>query len=223
MSQFFILFHKEMQRGWRLIFDGCVQAAFFIMIASLFPLAVGPAPDRLAELATALIWIAALLSVIPAFDRLFADDLRQGWIELLMSCQIPIWMYVIAKLLSWYVLSLLPFLCVLPVISIMMGLNPAVWPVLFLSLALGMAAILLLGGMSAGLSSGARRSAMLLAIIVLPLTLPLIVFGVMATEAALQGLSAWPHLKLLASATLFFAVLCPPATHLALKSTIEDR
>ncbi len=223
MGHFLILFSKEVQKGWRLVLDGCIQAAFFIMIASLFPLAVGPAPDKLAELGAALIWIAALLSVLPAFDRLFADDLRLGWIEQLMSCHIPIWIYVIAKLASWYLLSLLPFLCVLPVIALMIGLELAVWPILFLSLALGMAAILLLGGMSAGLSSGARRSAMLLAILVLPLTLPLLVFGVMATEAALQGLSPWPHLKLLAAASLFFAVICPPATHLALKSAIEDR
>ena len=57
-----------------------------------------------------------------------------------------------------------------------MGLDGQVWPVLMLSLALGMGAILLLGGMSAGLGTGARRSAMLLAILVLPLTLPVLVF-----------------------------------------------
>lgn len=223
MHHFFILLFRELQRGWRLILDGCVQAAFFLMIAALFPLAVGPAPNKLAELAAALIWIAALLSLIPAFDRLFSDDLRLGWVEQVMSCRIPVWIYVWAKLVSWYLLSLIPFLIILPVLGVMMGLDREVWPVLMLSLALGMGAILLLGGMSAGLSTGARRSAMLLAILVLPLTLPVLVFGVMATEAALQGLSPWPHLKLLGAAFLFFAVICPPATQLALKSAIEDR
>ena len=37
MHHFFILLFRELQRGWRLILDGCVQAAFFLMIAALFP------------------------------------------------------------------------------------------------------------------------------------------------------------------------------------------
>ena len=220
---FFLLLKREIGAGWPVITDALSQAAFFIMIALLFPLAVGPAPDRLAELAAALIWIAALLSAIPGFDRLFADDMRGGWCEQLLSYGTPLWLYIYAKLTGWFILSIIPLLSILPFLSIMMGLETASVPMLALSLSVGMFAILLLGGLTAGLSMGARRSAMLLSVLILPLVLPVLIFGVMAVEASIAGQPAWPHLKLLLAICLFFAVICPPATQFALKSAIEER
>jgi len=223
MTLFWLLFKGEVGKGWPVIADALSQAAFFVMIAVLFPLAVGPAPDRLAELAGALIWIAALLSAIPAFDRLFIEDMRSGWCEQLLSYGTPLWLYIYAKLAGWFVLSILPLIGILPFLSIMMGLSLASLPVLALSLSVGVFAMLLLGGLAAGLSMGARRSAMLLSVLILPLMLPVLIFGVMAVEASIAGQSAWPHIKLLLALCLFFAVICPPATQFALKSAIEER
>ena len=81
MGVFILCLRREALLGTGALGDHIGQAAFFIMIAALFPLAVGPSADTLRMLGPSVIWISALLSALPAFDRLFAEDDRQGWLE----------------------------------------------------------------------------------------------------------------------------------------------
>ena len=55
---------------------------FFIIVVSLFPLGVGPQPELLRTLAPGVLWVAALLATMLSLPRLFAEDLRDGTLEL---------------------------------------------------------------------------------------------------------------------------------------------
>ena len=75
----------------------------------------------------------------------------------------------------------------------------------------GMAAIVL----------GARRGGVLLPLLVLPLATPVLIFGTAAADAAAGGLSARPHLLLLAAVLSGLLPLCPLAAGAALRGAAE--
>ena len=69
--------------------DILAQLGFFVMITALFVLAAGPEGDRLVLIGLAGLWMAALASMVPAFDRLYEAEARSGWLDQLLvsHCQ----------------------------------------------------------------------------------------------------------------------------------------
>ena len=57
---------------------------FFLIVASLFPIGISPDPDRLAEIASGVLWISALLASLLAMDNLFRSDYEDGSLEQLL-------------------------------------------------------------------------------------------------------------------------------------------
>ena len=223
MGVFILCLRREALLGTGTLGDHIGQAAFFIMIATLFPLAVGPSADTLRMLGPSVIWISALLSALPAFDRLFAEDDRRGWLEQVGLLPGGLTGYVLARLLSWYILSVAPLLVITPVLALLYDLPVAVLTVLLPSLALGTACLNLLGSISAALTLGARRTALLVALLLLPLSLPIVIFGVAIADAFLTGQSFSGQAKLLGAVFLFLMASSPVATIAALRSALEDK
>ena len=50
---------------------------FFLLVAVLFPFAVGPEPSLLARTGGGVLWVAALLASILPLDRLVAAEARK--------------------------------------------------------------------------------------------------------------------------------------------------
>jgi len=224
MSQaFFICLKRDIAIGWQNAGDLIAQLGFYLMIATLFPLAVGPAPEQLAELAVSIIWIAALLSVAPSFDKHFSSDLDTGWIDQIALSGRGLFGYVAAKGTAQITMSALPLLIFTPVIAGLLGLPNQLLPVLMLSLLIGIIGLNLLGLIAAALTLGARRAGLLGAVLVLPLALPLLIFGVMTSEARIMGFSAAPHLALLCASVLVILVIAPLACIAGLRAALEDK
>jgi len=57
---------------------------FFLIVITLFPLVIGPDPKLLSRIAPGVAWVAALLSALLSFERLFRDDFIDGSLEQLM-------------------------------------------------------------------------------------------------------------------------------------------
>lgn len=214
---------RELRIGWLSAGDIVAQLGFYLMIATLFPLAVGPASETLAELAVSVIWIAALLSVAPAFDKLFSADFETGWIDQIYLSKQPLLIYVLAKGMAHILMSGLPLLLMTPIVAGLMGLPAPLLPVLLLSLSLGIIGLNLLGLLAAALTLGARRAGLLGAVLILPLAFPLLIFGVMACEAPQIGMSSAPHLSLLLASVLALLVISLWACVMGLTSALEDR
>ncbi|MEM7644884.1 MAG: heme exporter protein CcmB, partial [Pseudomonadota bacterium] len=64
--------------------------AFFLILATLVPLAIGPQPDLLAPIAPGILWFGALLACLLSLDRLFALDAEDGSLDLLATAPIPL-------------------------------------------------------------------------------------------------------------------------------------
>ena len=222
MRAFFVCLKRDVAVGWQNIGDLIAQLGFYLMIATLFPLAVGPAPQQLEALAVSVIWIAALLSVAPSFDRQFSADLDTGWLAQVAVSGNGLFPYVAAKAVSQIILSTLPLMIFTPVIAGLMGLSPSLFPILMLSLLIGMIGLNLLGLIAGALTLGARRAGLLGAVLILPLALPLLIFGVMSSESILMGFSAAPHLALLCASVLVVLVITPLACIAGLRAALEE-
>ena len=61
--------------------DVATALLFFVIVASLFPLGVGPEPNQLRAMAAGVVWIAALLAALLSLPRLFAADHVDGTLE----------------------------------------------------------------------------------------------------------------------------------------------
>ena len=80
--------------------DVLMMLGFFIIIIALFPLAIGPKTAMLETLGIPMIWIAALLSSLAGFDRLFAQDVRDGWLDQIDLSALDLGWYAFAKAVS---------------------------------------------------------------------------------------------------------------------------
>lgn len=83
MSLFLTLIGRDLRgafgRG-----GGLLPVAFFLLVATLYPFAVGPNPTLLAKTGGGVLWVAALLASILPVERLFLPDAEAGFIDQLV-------------------------------------------------------------------------------------------------------------------------------------------
>ena len=68
-----------------------------MIVITLFPLVIGPDPKLLSRIAPGVAWVAALLSALLSFERLFRDDFIDGSLEQLMLTAQPLALTALAK------------------------------------------------------------------------------------------------------------------------------
>ena len=194
---------------------------FFVVIASLFPLGVGPESALLLRMAPGVLWVSALLAAMLSLQRLFVTDYADGSLEQMLLSPTPLPMLAAAKALSHFLLSGLPLVLMAPVLGLQFGLDGRALGILMLSLLLGTPTLSLIGGIGAALTLGVRGAGVLLSLLVLPLYIPVLIFGAGAVEADAAGLGAGGHLSLLAALLVLSLFFAPFATTAALKISLE--
>ena len=70
---------------------------FFFMVVTLFPLGLGPDPERLAAIAPGILWVVALLASLMVSAKLFASDFEDGSLEQLALAPYPLAVLVLAE------------------------------------------------------------------------------------------------------------------------------
>ena len=123
---------------------------FFLIVITLFPLAVGPEPQLLARLTPGIIWVAALLSSLLALERLFRDDLQDGSLEQLMLLPLPLPAVVVAKVMAHWVVTGVPLLILSPLVALLLGMDVYGWKIMALTLLLGTPTLGFLGAPGVG-------------------------------------------------------------------------
>ena len=211
---------RELRTASRRPMDALGALMFFVVVGSVFPLAVGPDAALLAAIGPGVAWVAALLAVMISLHRLFLPDLEDGVLEQLVLSPHPLAGIVGARIAAHWLVTCLPLVLVAPLLGLQFGLPAAAIGVLVLSLVLGTPTLVMLGALGAALTLGLRGN-VLLALIVLPLCVPVLIFGSGAVVASQQGLPASPHLSLLGACLLVAACLCPWAAGAALRLAVE--
>ena len=182
---------------------------FFVLVAAIFPFAVGPDATLLARIAPGVVWVAALLAALLPVETLVAPDLEDGTIDQLVTREIPLEIVMAARIVAHWLGFALPLLGALPVTGVLLGLDAATGVRLALALLLGTPALAALGVVAAALTAGLLGGGALAGLIVLPLALPVLIFGV--------GSLAPGALQLLAAASLVALAISPFAAAAALR------
>lgn len=221
MRAFAAIVRRDLVLALRRPADTLSVLVFYVLAASLFPLGVGPDPALLGRMAAGVLWVVALLAAMLSLERLFAGDLEDGSLELQVLAPLPLPVSALARMLAHWLTTGVPLLAATPAVAVLLGLGGGGWWTLLAAMALGSAAVSLVGALGAALVLGARRSGALLALLVLPLLVPVLVFGAAAVEAAAAGRDAGPHLALLGALLLGAGALCPWAAAAALRAAAE--
>lgn len=195
--------------------------AFFLILAVLVPLGVGPEAAILAQIAPGILWVGALLACLLSLDRMFALDFEDGSLDLLATAPIPLEGVVAIKALAHWLTTGLPLVLAAPVLGVLFSLPGAAYGWLVLSLLVGTPALSVIGAFGAALTVGLKRGGLLLSLLVLPLYVPTLVFGAEAVSRGAQGLSVATPLLLLAGITTGSIALLPFAAAFALRINLR--
>jgi heme exporter protein B len=195
--------------------------AFFLILAVLVPLGVGPEAGTLALIAPGVLWVGALLACLLSLDRIFALDFEDGSLDLLATAPVPLEAVVAVKALAHWITTGLPLVLVSPVLGLLLFLPAEAYGWLILSLLLGTPALSVIGGFGAALTVGLKRGGLLLSLLVLPLYIPTLVFGAEVVSRGAQGLSVGTPLALLAGITMGAAAILPFAAALVLRINLR--
>ena len=208
---------RDLRLVWRRRGDALQPLMFALMVVTMFPLALGADPGKLAKIAPGVLWVAVLLSGLLTLDNLFRSNLEDGSLEQLLLSRAPLaWLIAVRVGVHWMVTAL-PLLIATPLLAELLALPHDLLGPLMASLALGTPLLSLIGAVVAALTVGIRRSGMLLAVLALPLYVPMLVFGAGAVAAAAQGLPWIGAIYLLGAGLVIALVLAPLAAATALR------
>ena len=209
--------HREGAQALRKSGEAINPLLFFILVALLFPFALGPKPQLLHLVAPGIVWVAAVLATLLGFERLFKEDFSDGMIDHYLLSPYPLAALMGAKVLAHWLLTGLPLLLATPIIACLYGLTLAQTLALLLSLLLGTPVLSLLGAIGVALTVGLRNSGVLLALLMLPLYVPVLIFGTGASVAVMNGAASSGLFALLAAMLALALGLAPWAIAGALR------
>ncbi len=195
--------------------------AFFLMVCVLVPLGVGPESGRLATIAPGMLWVGALLACLLSLDRIFATDFEDGSLEILATSPLPLEALALSKTVAHWLTTGLPLSLIAPILAPLLGLPPAGYGSLVLSLLIGTPALSMIGAFAASLTAGLKRGGLLLPLLVLPLYVPTLIFGAEAVSRAVAGQGIAAPLLLLALNTLGSVAILPFACALTLRGSLR--
>ena len=221
----FAIFQGVIARDLRLALrrksDSLAVLIFFAVVASLFPLGIGPEQNLLMQIAPGMLLIAALLAAMLSLHKIFAEDFIDGSLDQIALTALPLPLVVLAKTIAHWMSSGLLLALISPILALQFNLPIDTVGVLFLSLLLGTPLLSLIGSIGAGLTLASRGGGTLLALIILPLVSPVLIFGAGAVESYLSGLGVAAHFSLLGAMLAIALFLAPFASAASIRIALE--
>ena len=186
---------------------------FFLLVATLFPFAVGPDAALLGKVGGGALWMAALLAALLPVDRLIAPDAEAGVLDQFAVRGISDEAVAAAKIVAHWLSFGPPLMIAALPAAALLRLDGATLGRLEAGLAIGTPALAALAVTTSALTAGLRGAGALAGLVMLPLAVPLLIFG--AGALGDQGLGA---LKLLAATALLLTAGAPFAAGAALRA-----
>lgn len=218
---FIAVIRRDMTAAFRHPSDLINPLIFFVVVVTLFPLAVTPESDFLREIAPGVLWVSALLATLLSLDMLFQSDFQDGTLEQMILSPQPLYASILAKVFTHWLLSGLPLTLLSPLLAMMLFLSADGMQALMLTLLLGTPVLSFIGAIGSALTVGLRKTGLLLSLLVLPLYIPVLIFASGAVQAAIAGLPIVGHLALLGALLALAVVLAPVAIATALRISLS--
>jgi heme exporter protein B len=150
---------------------------FFLLVATLFPFAVGPDAPLLARTCGGALWMAALLASLLPVERLVEPDRASGYLDQLVIRGIGEEMVAASKLLAHWLSFGPPLMLAAVPAAALMKLPGDVLLRLEVGLLVGTPGLAALTLVTSALTAGLRRGGALAGLLMLPLAVPILIFG----------------------------------------------
>jgi heme exporter protein B len=210
-----LLVARDLRQAWQSA-GLWLPVAFLLLVASLYPFAVGPDAALLRRSGGGMLWIAALLASLLPVDRLIAPDRDAGVLDQIALRGVGDETLMLARLIAhWLGFGPALMIATLPASALLKLDSATVW-MLELGLLIGTPALAALGLLVASLTAGLRSSGALAGLLALPLAVPLLIFG-----AGTLGDGSGAALKFLGAASLLLVAITPFAAGAAIRAGQE--
>ena len=219
--KFFTHLHYNFKIISRSMMDIVNPLGFYLISILIFVFFFGLENNTLALYLPAIIWVSAFLANLLALDKLYSSDHNSGFIELCIINKETALSYVFAKLIYYYITTVLPQVIIAFVLSIIFNLSYQLAVVLVISLILGNLLFSILGAIIMAVLVNIKRSNILTSVILLPLFIPVIIFASSILYAAAHELNYMGSIGILLSSILIIAPISPFAIYYALKLGYE--
>jgi len=211
MNAFFAIARRDLARvftgsGWAL------PLVFFLLVATLFPFAIGPDPTILGRVGGGALWTAALLAALLPIDRLIAPDRDAGVLDQYAVRGISEEVVAIAKISAHWIGFGPPLMLAALPASALLGMDAESLMRLELGLAMGSLGLAALAVTVAALVAGLPSGGALAGLLMLPLAVPILIFGAGALDELQRG-----AFFLLAASALLLLAIAPFATGAAIR------
>ena len=205
------LIMRDLRRG--LTGSAWMPLAFFLIVASLVPFAIGPDAQLLARVGPGVLWIAALTAALMPIERLVEPDRADGVLDQLLLHGVADEVTVTAKIVAhWLSFGPLLIAAAIPA-TVLLGLEPDSVRRALISLAVGTPGIAALAVMIAAVTAGLPRGGSLAGLLLFPLAVPLLIFA-----SAFAGTGGRGALLLEAAISLGLTALAPFAGAAAIRA-----
>lgn len=122
VSIFIGIIRRDLQLALRRKSDSLSALIFFAVVASLFPLGIGPETKLLMQIAPGMLWIAALLAAMLSLHKLFTEDFIDGSLDQILLSTLPLPLVVLAKTIAHWLSSGLLLALVSPILALQFNL-----------------------------------------------------------------------------------------------------
>ncbi|MGY4395174.1 heme exporter protein B [Sphingomonas sp. UYAg733] len=205
---------RDLRRAWA---GGGVTlvVAFFLLVAILFPFAIGPDAALLARVGGGVIWAAALLAALLPVERLVAPDAEAGMFDQLAVRGVSMATIATAKIVAHWLSFGPPLMLASVVAAGLLGLSPETLLAVELGLLIGTPGLAALAVTTSALVAGVRGASAVAGLVMLPLAVPLLIFGAGSIEGG-EG-----AVKLLAAVSLVLLAGAPFVAGAAIKAGMD--
>ena len=191
--------------------------AFFLLVATLFPFAIGPDAVLLARIGGGVIWTAALLAALLPVERLIGPDLEAGIFDQFAVRGLSMASVAMAKTIAHW-LSFGPPLMLAAILAAgLLNLSAETLLRVEIGLAIGTPGLAALAVVTGALVAGVRGGGAVTGLVMLPLAVPLLIFGAGTLDAAGGG----GAIKLLAAVSLVLVAGAPFIAAAAIRAALD--
>lgn len=194
---------RDVRRG--LTGAAWLPVAFFLLVATLMPFAIGPDAALLGRVGAGTLWIAALTAALLPIERLVELDRADGILDQLALHGCLEESVAAAKMIAhWLTFAPLLLAAAVPA-SALLGMDGATLARTELALAIGTPGLAGLTVAVAAVTAGLPRAASLAGVLLFPLAVPLLIFGAASSAGDHGGLLLEAAVSLLLTAGAPFA------------------
>ncbi len=222
MTALAALIRRDIRIALRAGGGALIGVLFFVTVVVVMPFALGPDLALLKRIGPAILWLGAMLASLLTLDRLFTADQDDGSLDVIAMSRTPLELTCAAKAIAHWLAAGIPLIVATPLAGILLNLDAQATFSVMLTLLVGTPALTFIGMIGAGLAVTLRRGGLLLAVVVLPLSIPVLIFGVAASNAAINNPMAFSTpFSILCALSLVSFVVGPFAAAASLRQGLD--